>query len=118
MARSVVARRKAEGSAIVDAEDQPEYRRSTLNTGMLWKILGVALLRQGKDALPALRRAAQLMPHDAEAHRNLGAALHDREQWAEALVSLRRALAIEPHDAQTLVDAADALKALGRTREA
>ena len=88
------------------------------NTGMLWKILGVALLRQGKDALPALRNAAELMPHDAEAHRNLGAALHDQEQWAEALVSLRRSLAIEPEDAQTLIDAADALKALGRAREA
>jgi len=102
--------------------DAEERARALLalypDTGMLWKILGVALLRQRKDALPALRRAAQLMSHDAEAHRNLGAALHDRELWAEALVSLRRALAIDPHDAQTLVDAADALKALGRTREA
>ena len=26
--------------------------------GMLWKVLSVALVRQGKDALPALRRAA------------------------------------------------------------
>jgi tetratricopeptide (TPR) repeat protein len=88
------------------------------DTGMLWKVLGVALLRQRKDALPALRKAAQLMPHDAEAHRNLGAALHDLEDWPEALVSLRRALAIEPHDTQTLLDAADATKALGRAREA
>ena len=102
-----------------DAEDRARALLALYpDTGMLWKILGVALLRQRKDALPALRRAAQLMSHDAEAHRNLGAALHDREHWAEALVSLRRALAIEPHDAQTLVDAADALKALGRTREA
>ena len=102
--------------------DAEERARALLalypETGMLWKILGVALLRQRKDALAALRRAAQLMPHDAEAHRNLGAALHDQEQWAEALVSLRRALAIEPHDAQTLVDAADAVKGLGRAREA
>jgi tetratricopeptide (TPR) repeat protein len=88
------------------------------NAGMLWKILGVALLRQRKDALAALRRTTVLMPHDAEAHRNLGAALHDQEDWAEALVSLRRALAIEPHDAEALVDAADAMKALGRAREA
>ena len=40
--------------------------------GMLWKILSVALLRQGKDALPALERAAELLPQDAEAHANLG----------------------------------------------
>ena len=50
-----------------DAEDQA---RTLLeihpDAGMLWKILSVALLRQGKDALPALRRAAELMPQDAE----------------------------------------------------
>jgi tetratricopeptide (TPR) repeat protein len=88
------------------------------NAGILWKILSVALVRQGKDALPALRRAAELMPHDAEALRNLGAALHDQGQWAAALASLRQALAIEPDDADALVDAADALRGLGRAREA
>ena len=86
--------------------------------GTLWKILSVALVRQGKDALQALRRTTELMPHDAEAHRNLGAALHDRGQWAESLGSLGRALAIHPHDVQALVDSANALKALGRAGEA
>ena len=88
------------------------------DAGILWKILSVALVRQGKDALQALRRAAELLPQDAEALRNLGAALHDRGQWAAALASLRQALAIEPDDADTLVDAADALRGLGRAREA
>jgi tetratricopeptide (TPR) repeat protein len=88
------------------------------NAGMLWKILGVTLMRQGKDALQALRRTTDLLPHDAEAHGNLGAALHDRARWAEALVSLRRALEIQPHNLEALVDAADAMKALGRVREA
>jgi tetratricopeptide (TPR) repeat protein len=88
------------------------------NAGMLWKILSVALLRQGKDALQALRRTTELLPNDAEAHGNLGAALHDQGQWAESLMSLRKALAIQPHDVQLLVDAANATKALGRTREA
>jgi len=86
--------------------------------GILWKILSVALLRQGKDALQALRRSAELLPNDAEAHGNLGAALHDRGRWADALTSLDRALAINPHDAQVLVDAANATKALGRARAA
>jgi tetratricopeptide (TPR) repeat protein len=86
--------------------------------GMLWKILGVTLMRQGKDALQALRRATDLLPHDAEAHGNLGAALHDRAQWSEALVSLRRTLEIQPHNVEALVDAADAMKALGQAREA
>ena len=50
--------------------------------GILWKILGVALLRQGQAALPELHRAAQLMPDDAEAQGNLGAALCDLGRWA------------------------------------
>lgn len=86
--------------------------------GMLWKILGVALMRQGKDALPALRRTTELEPLDGEAHGNLGAALHDQGRWAEALVSLRRALAIQPHNVEALVDAGDAMRALGQAREA
>jgi tetratricopeptide (TPR) repeat protein len=88
------------------------------NAGILWKILSVALMRQGKDALQALRRAAELLPHDAEALRNLGAALHDQGQWAAALDSLRQALSLEPDDPDALVDAADALRGLGRAREA
>jgi len=88
------------------------------NAGMLWKILSVALLRQGKDALQALRKATELMPHDAEAHRNLGAALHDQGQWALELESLRRALELAPNDVDCLVEAADAMRALGRAREA
>ncbi len=88
------------------------------NAGMLWKILGVTLLRQGKDALQPLRRTIELMPHDGEAHGNLGAALHDVGRWDEALISLRRALEIQPHNVEALVDAGDALRALGQAREA
>jgi tetratricopeptide (TPR) repeat protein len=88
------------------------------DAGMLWKILSVALLRQGKAALQALQRTAELLPNDAEAHGNLGAALHDQGQWTEALVSLGKALATQPHDAQLLIDAANATKALGRARDA
>jgi tetratricopeptide (TPR) repeat protein len=88
------------------------------NAGMLWKILSVTLMRQGKDALRALRRTTELLPHDAEAHGNLGAALHDQAQWSEALASLRKTLEIQPYNVEALVDAADAMKALGRAREA
>jgi tetratricopeptide (TPR) repeat protein len=86
--------------------------------GMLWKILSVSLLRQGKDALAELRRATELMPRDAEAHANLGAALHDRGLWTEALESLERTLEINPNDVQALVDSGNALRALGRSKEA
>jgi tetratricopeptide (TPR) repeat protein len=84
--------------------------------GMLWKILSVALMQQGKDALAALRRAAELLPADAEAHRNLGAGLHDRGQLQEALSSLQRSLEIEPH-LQVLLAVGNTLCALGRPGE-
>src|SRR5258706_16252740 len=42
------------------------------NVGMLWKVLSVALRRQGKRAREALGRTTELLADDAEAHRNLG----------------------------------------------
>jgi tetratricopeptide (TPR) repeat protein len=86
------------------------------DSGMLWKVLSVALMQQGKDALPALRRAAELLPADAEAHRNLGAVLRDQGQLQEALSSLQRSLEIEPH-VQVLLAAGNTLCALGRPGE-
>jgi tetratricopeptide (TPR) repeat protein len=111
--------------ALVNQEhaSEAEHRARALlkdypDSGILWKILGVALVRQGKDALPVLRRTAELMPNDAEAHSNLGSALHERGQWALSLASLRQALAIQPNDVEVLIDAASAMRALGQTREA
>jgi tetratricopeptide (TPR) repeat protein len=106
----------------LDRLQAAELRALTLleknpGAGILWKILGVALMRQGKDALHTLRRATELLPLDGEVHGNLGAFLCDRQQWALALTSLRRALEIQPRNVQTLVDAANALKALGELRE-
>jgi tetratricopeptide (TPR) repeat protein len=72
------------------------------DVGMLWKILSVALLRQGKNALPAMRRTVELLPQDAEAHGNLGLALHDCGQWAEALMSLKRSLDLRPNGEQAI----------------
>jgi tetratricopeptide (TPR) repeat protein len=86
--------------------------------GMLWKILSVTLGRQGKDALQAMRKTAELMPQDAEAHGNLGAVLHDQGQWEEALLSLRRAIQMHPNDVDALINAADALRELGQAEEA
>src|ERR1700733_3744882 len=81
------------------------------DAGILWKVLSVAQLRQKKDALAALRRAAALLPEDHEAHGNLGSALYGRGQWSEALASLERALALRPRDVETLVDAANVQRA-------
>jgi tetratricopeptide (TPR) repeat protein len=86
--------------------------------GMVWKILSVALVHQGKDALAELRRTTELLPADGEAHRNLATAWRVRGQWAEALLSLHRALELNPHDADSFAEAADAMRALGRVPEA
>ena len=86
--------------------------------GILWKILSVALLRQGKAALPELIEATLLLPDDAEAQGNLGAALCDLGRWAEALPSLRRALALDPGNAQAAADAGNALFMSGGAEEA
>jgi tetratricopeptide (TPR) repeat protein len=102
-----------------DAEAQArEWLGQYPDSGLLWKILGVALAHQGGEALPALRRAAELLPADAEAHRNLAAVLKDLGQLPEALASLERSLEVEPHDSKVLVATADCLCALGRPAEA
>ena len=92
--------------------------RLTPRLGILWKVLSVAQLRQGKDALQALAIAAELMPDDAEANRNLGTALNDRGKWAAGLECLQRALSLAPGDVDSMVEAADALRALKRPAEA
>ena len=84
---------------------------------MLWKILSVAQMRQGKDALAALRRASELAPDDAEAQGNLGTYLCDRGQWGMALPSLRRALGLQPNNEELLLATANALLAIGQARE-
>lgn len=92
--------------------------RAYPTAGMLWKVLGVALLRQDKDALAELRKTVELLPDDAEAHRNLATALQDRQQWEGALASLERALELRPDDADVLVESGDVLRALGRAADA
>ena len=86
--------------------------------GVLWKMLSVAQLRQGKDGIEALRRAAELLPTDAEVHANLGGALRDRQEWEPALASLRQALTLDPRNHQAMLDAGDVQRALGRAQEA
>jgi tetratricopeptide (TPR) repeat protein len=102
---------------------QAEERASALldgqpAAGILWKVLSVAVLRQGREALPALQRAAELLPQDAEAHANLGAELHLRGQWQAALACLRHSLMLQPRNLDALVLAADTQRALGAPRAA
>jgi len=66
--------------------------------GFAWKALGTIRRRQGRkdEALMALKRAAELVPDDAEAHNNLGNALRDQYLLAEAEVCYQRALQLQP----------------------
>ncbi|MGB9331768.1 MAG: tetratricopeptide repeat protein [Steroidobacteraceae bacterium] len=103
---------------LVEAENLArELLQSYPRSGGLWKIISVALARQGKDASQELRKATELLPDDAEAHRNLGAVLLEQGHLQEALATLRRVLEIEPDDVEVLMGAANALCALGRPRD-
>jgi tetratricopeptide (TPR) repeat protein len=84
------------------------------NVGFLWKIYGVALLRQAKDALPVLQRATQLFPDDAETYYYVGSALQDRGDLAGAMASYNRALELRPGYCGAMVNLANALRACGR----
>ena len=100
------------------ANDQiPEVRKNLV--GAL-ENLGVAWLRQGNlaEALPRLRRAAELDPQDAAGQYNLGLALLRRSSVDEAIAHFQRALALAPSDAQTHNDLAVALAQKRRFEDA
>ena len=88
------------------------------NSGFAWKVLGVSLQVQGKDGLPALQKAAELLPADADAHSNLGNALKDLRQLDDAVASYRRALEIKPDYAEAHNNLANALADLGQLDDA
>jgi len=69
-------------------------------SGPAWQLLGIALSKQGKDALQALMEAVKYLPGDAVAHLSLGNALGRSGRLEEAAVSYRRALAIQPDFAE------------------
>ncbi len=77
--------------------------RSRPFEGMLWKVLGVSLMRQEKQALPALRRAAELLPQDPETRANLidelintGGSLREAGQRQEAIAAFEEAADLGP----------------------
>ena len=86
--------------------------------GFGWKLLGGALQMQGKNALPAFRQAAELMPNEADAHYNLGVALKCFGLLADAAASYRRALKVKPDYAEAHSNLGNVLKDLGHLDEA
>ncbi len=88
------------------------------DSGFVWKVLGASLDEQGKAALPALQKAANLLPDDAEAHSNLGDALKNIGRLDDAVASCRRALEIKPDLAEAHSNLGNALQELGRLDDA
>jgi tetratricopeptide (TPR) repeat protein len=103
-------------------EEQENLARTLLksypDSGVVWKLFGLSLQMRGKDALHALRKAAELLPNDAEAHGNLAAALRAAGRLEEAVASGRRALHIKPDFAAGHNNLGVVLQDLGRLAEA
>jgi predicted O-linked N-acetylglucosamine transferase (SPINDLY family) len=87
-------------------------------SGFVWKVLGITLWVQGKASIPALQKAAQFLPDDADAHAYLGSAQMAAGQLREAAASFRRALEIKPDQVETHYNLGVVLKSLGQADEA
>jgi tetratricopeptide (TPR) repeat protein len=96
--------------------------RALLNSrpqsGLLWQLLGVALVKQGKDAMDALVKAAHYLPNDAVAHLNLGNEYGRRGLFEDAQESYGRALSIRPDFAEACNNLANLQLESGRDDEA
>lgn len=88
------------------------------DAGFVWKVLGVALQLQGKDSLDTLRKAAELLPSDHEAHYNLGNTLLFLNRLDEAEASYQRALRIRPDDADAYFNLGNTFRSQGRLDKA
>lgn len=88
------------------------------DSGPLWKMLGLALWMQGKDALQALEASARLMPEDPEAHTNLGNWLRAIGRLEDAAAAHRRAIASDADYADAHNNLGSVLHDLGRLDEA
>ena len=64
--------------------------------GQAWKAWGIALLVQRKDAMTALRKAAELLPLDVEVKSSLGGCYSETGQYAQATECYRAAIQIQP----------------------
>lgn len=86
--------------------------------GQGWKAWGIALLSQRKDALAVLRRAAALLPADADVLGSLGGVLVARGELDEAVDCYRRALRIQPGSAAAHSNLGDVLARQGQWQAA
>ena len=88
------------------------------DSGIAWKLLGSSLQKQGKNALSAFQKTAELMHGDAEAHFNLGMVQKSLGQLADAVASYRRAVKLNPGYAEAHNNLGAALFEIGQVKEA
>ncbi len=70
------------------------------NHGIGWKGLGAVVKEQGgrtAEAITYMEKAADLLPFDAETHKNLGSTFTVEGNYAKAEISLRKAIEIFPN---------------------
>lgn len=88
------------------------------NFAFAWKALSVARTLTHGDALPAARRAAELLPQDAEAQNNFAKALFDAGHPQESRQACLKALKIDAANVMAMNNLGNACRQLGRVDEA
>jgi tetratricopeptide (TPR) repeat protein len=85
-----------------------------------WKVLAAILARKGSlsDAVNAGRRAAQLLPNDAETHHNLGITLREIGELSESESSCQKAITLSPRYAEAHFSLGVVEKQLGKLGQA
>jgi protein O-GlcNAc transferase len=66
------------------------------DAGFVWKIYGISLMLQGKDALSCLQKACVLLPTDVDAQFCLANVYLARAQYDDATACYRSALGLKP----------------------
>lgn len=88
------------------------------DSGLVWELLGLSLQMQGKNALHAFQKTAELMPEDAGAQYNLGSLQKLYRLLGDAAESYRRAIRLKPDFAEAYSNLGNVLKEIGRLDEA
>jgi len=88
------------------------------NEKTAWKLLGLCLMVQGKEALAPLRQAAILSPDDPELHNRIGVVLIAKDRVEEAEVSFLKAIKLNPLHVDALYNLNLVLMSQGRIADA
>ena len=85
-----------------------------------WKALGAIYGQAGKisESLVPNQKSAQIAPHDAQAHYNLGNTFKKLDRLAEAEASYREAIALKPDFAVAYYNLGNTYRELGKFTEA